>query len=147
MADLDRKDIINQIELDIKTKLNSSRGYNSDLVEFRVGVFDPTEFTMLPSAGMWLLEDIVEDDLMDNGIFRRLNLIIYAYVENDGYDTYESMYDLIADFEKFLYSDDFTFKSNTILGNVVITYGGATKQIGMFVLNFSILYTQPGLSS
>lgn len=147
MAGTNRKTIVDRIKVDVDDKLKSSRGYNSDLVDFRVGVFDPTEFTMFPSAGLWMLEDIVEDDLMDNEVFRRLNLIIYAYVESDGYDTYTNMYNLITDFEQFLYSDDFTYKKNTILGNVVVTYGGTNEQIGMFVLNFSILYAQSGLSS
>ena len=147
MPPLDRKTIIERIKIDVDDKLKSSSGYNSDLVDFRIGVFDSDEFTMLPSAGLWMLEDVTEQDLMDDSIFRKLNLIIYAYVDSDGYDTYTNMYNLIADFEAFLYSDDFTYKKNTMLGNVVVTYGGTNEQIGMFVLNFSILYAQDGLSS
>lgn len=147
MESTNRKTIIEQIKIDVDNKLNSGEGYQSDLMGFRVGVFDATEFDLLPSAGLWLLEDLLEEDLMDETTFRRLNLIIYAYVDSDGLDSYTSMYNLIDDFEKFLYSSDSTYYENTFLGNVVITYGGTNEQIGMFVLNFSILYTQSGLSS
>jgi len=143
----DRIDIIEQIKTDIDDKISSERGYNTDLTETRIGIFDPNEFTMLPAAGIWIKEDIVEDDLMDDETFRRLNLVLYAYVESDGYDQYTDMYNLITDFEKFLYSTDFTYQKNTILGDLTLTYGGATEQVGYFILNFSILYAQSGLSS
>jgi len=142
-----RKAIVEQLQNDIRDSVKSSRGYNTDPVDVRVGVFDSQEFTMLPSMGIWVLEDIIEDDLMDNAMFRRLNMIAYAYVDSDGLDNYSKMYDFIADLEKFFYNDDNTYKENTYLGNVVITYGGTTEQLGLFVLNFSILYSQSGLES
>jgi hypothetical protein len=147
MLTTDRKTIMNQLQVDISQKLNPANGYKTALMDIRVGVFDATEFTTLPSAGLWMLDDLIEDDLMDTGILRRLNLIIYAYIESDGYSGYDATYDLIDDFEKFLYSSDCSYYQNVNLGNVNITYGGTNNQIGMFVVNFSILYIQRGLSS
>jgi len=142
-----RLELINDLQSDMVTKLIVGPRYSTKIYEVRVGVFDPEEYSMLPSIGLWITEDEIEDDLMDNSLFRRLNLICYGYCNAEDIDTYENFYNFIADVEKFLYSSDNRQYKNTYLGNTVITYGGASEQIGLFVTNFSILYSQSGLES
>lgn len=139
-----RLEIVTDLEADIKSNLIKPNG---DIWEVRVGIFDPDEFTSLPSIGIWIIEDEIEEDLMDNVTFRRLNMILYGYVDADSMDDYTSFYNLIEDAEQFLYSSRNRRYENTYLGNVEITYGGATEQAAMFVLNYSILYSQTGLES
>jgi len=139
-----RLTIVNELFADLNAALS---GFVVSVHDTRVGVFDPEEMAMLPALGLWTTEDTVEDDLMDDTVFRRLVFILYGYVDANAMDNYTKFYNLINDCEHFLYSTSNRRYENTYLGNVVITYGGATEQTGMFVLNFSILYSQSGLES
>ena len=141
-----RLEIINNLYQDLSTMI-SNDSFTNKVYDSRIGIFDPEEFRALPSLGLWILDDTIEDDLMDNDIFRRLNLILYGYVNAEQTDTYQKFYTLIKDLEVFLYSTNNRYYENTFLGNVDVTYGGATEQTAMFVLNFSILYSQTGLES
>ena len=142
-----RKTIIDQIKTDVENTVKSANGYNSDTVEVRIGVYDPSEFTQLPSIGFWIVEDEIIDDMMDDSILRKLNMICYMYADSDGYNSYEVLYKLFDDIEKFLYSTDWTYNSGTQLGRLIISYGGVDEQIGMGVLNFQVTYEQTGFAS
>ena len=142
-----RLEIVDELIADLENNLTTGNGFTTKIYEMRVGVFDPDDFTSLPSIGIWITEDDVDDDLMDDSIFRRLNMILYGYVDANEMNNYTKFYRLIEDVEKFLYSIYNRRYENTFLGKLVITYGGATEQTGMFVLNFSILYSQSGLES
>lgn len=142
-----RKDIIEQLKQDFEDNVKSANNYNSDPATIVIGVLDPQEFVQLPGVGFWIIEDVVDDDIMDNDILRTLNMIAYCYVDSDGYNVYDDLYNLIGDIEKFLYSSDFTYSSKTLLGNVLVSYGGTNEQVGTAVLNFSITYEQTGLTS
>lgn len=141
-----RQEIINNLYTDLSTMIDNN-SFTGRVYDSRIGIFDPNEFSALPALGVWIIDDVVEDDLMSDDVFRRLNLIIYGYVNAESMDTYQNFYTLIDDVEKFLYSTNSRYYQNTYLGNVDITYGGSTEQTAMFVLNFSILYSQTGLES
>jgi len=141
-----RQDIMTQLAADLNSNFTVANGY-SKVYEFRVGVYDPDQFPSLPSVGLWMDIDTAEEDLMDDAIFRRLNLILYGHVDSDLMNQYVKFYTLISDLEQFLYSTDSTYQKNTILGDVSIIYGGATSQTAMFRINFAILYSQDGLES
>jgi len=142
-----RRTIIEQIKKDVEDNVSSANGYNSDIVNVRIGVYDPSEFTQLPSIGFLIIEDEIIDDMMDDSILRKLNMICYMYADSDGYDSYLVLYNLFDDIEKFLYSTDWTFNSGTQLGRLIISYGGVETQVGMGVLNFQITYEQTNFSS
>ena len=140
-----RQDILTQLVADLNA--NFKEPTYSKVYEVRVGVYDPSEFPSLPSIGVWITDDRAEEDLMDNSVFRRLEMVVYGHVNADQIENYTSFYQLISDIEKFLYSTDSSYYKNTILGDVSIDYGGSTEQTGMFVVNFSILYSQSDLGS
>ena len=133
----------------LATDLNNSFNINTTpkVYDVRVGVIDPGEFRSLPSIGVWITDDRAEEDLMDNTIFRRLNMLIYGHVGADMIKDYTSFYSLISSIEGFLYSTSNRVYKNVILGDVEIDYGGATEQTATFVLNFQVLYSQSGLTS
>ena len=140
-----RQTIITQIADDLKDKFKPST--YTKVFDIRVGVYDPSEFPSLPAIGVWITDDTAEEDLMDNTVFRRLEMVIYGHVNADMVEEYTSFYTLISDIEQFLYSTDNSYYKNTILGDVSIDYGGATQETAMFVVNFSILYSQSDLES
>ena len=142
-----RKDIIEQLKTDTDNNVSVAEGYNTNIAEVRIGVYDPTEFITLPSIGYWVIEDEIIDDMMDDNVLRKLNMICYFYADSDGYDSYTTLYNLFEDIEKFLYSTDFTYSSGTQLGRLIISYGGVNEQVGMGVLNFQITYEQTGFAS
>ena len=142
-----RYEIITNLFADLNNNLKVSNGYATKIYDTRFGVFDPNEFSALPAAGLWVIDDVLENDIMDESTFRRLNMICYGYDNATETDLYTSFYQFIADIEKFLYSTDNRYYKNVLLGDVDITYGGASQQIGLFVVNFSILYSQSGLES
>jgi len=141
-----RQTILTQLAADLNNNFTVANGYTK-IYETRVGVYNPDEFPSLPSIGVWINEDRAEEDLMDNSVFRRLEMVLYGHVDSDMMETYVTFYTLISDLEQFLYSTDSSYYKNTILGDVSIDYGGATEQTAMFVINFSILYSQAGLES
>ena len=141
-----RQSIVNSLMTDLNANFTVANGY-SKVYEIRFGVFDPSELPSLPSFGLWLMKDSVMDDLMDNDVFRRAQFVLYGYADSDTVNNYESFYKLISDCEKFLYSTDNTLYKNVLLGDVEITYGGATDYVGLFTVEFSILYSQTGLES
>ena len=135
-----------QLKEDLTDNFTTSNGFTK-VYEIRVGVYDPDQLSALPSIGLWMDDDTVEEDLMDNTIFRKLNLFIYGHVDADMIDDYQTFYKLISDVETFLYSTYSTFYRNTVLGDVLVRYNGATDETGMFKVNFSVLYSQAGLGS
>lgn len=140
-----RQSILTNLAADLNTSFSIST--TPKVYSVRVGVYDPSEFSSLPSIGVWITDDRAEEDLMDNVIFRRLNMIIYGHVGADMIKDYTSFYTLISSIEDFLYSTSNRVYKNVILGDVEIDYGGASEQTATFVLNFSILYSQSGLES
>jgi len=142
-----RQNIIDTLMSDLTTNFTVANGY-SKVYEIRFGVFDPSELPSLPSIGLWMIKDPVIDDLMDDDIIRKPEFVVYGYVTSDMIDQYTSFYTLISDLERFLYSPDHSsLYKNTMLGDIEITYGGVTDHIGLFTINFSILYSQSGLGS
>jgi len=140
-----RQSILTNLATDLAASFNINS--TPKVYEVRVGVYNPSEFPSLPSIGAWITDDRAEEDLMDNVVFRQLNMVIYGHVDADMMKTYTSFYNLISSIEDFLYSTSNRVYKNVILGDVEIDYGGATEQTATFVLNFQILYSQSGLES
>ncbi len=141
-----RLSIIEQLISDLRTHLKPP-AYQTKIYKARVGVYDPEEFTSLPAIGIWVLDDNPEDDLMDDAIFREMNMLIYGHMDANDMDSYTNFYKLIEDIEAFLYSTDNSIYQNTTIGKLTIDYGGASEQVATFVYNFSIKYSQTGLES
>jgi hypothetical protein len=142
-----RQSIVNTLMTDLNANFTVANGFTK-VHEIRFGVFDPSELPSLPSIGLWLMKDSVMDDLMDDDVYRKADFVIYGYADADMVSQYETFYTLISDCEKFLYSPSYnSIYKNVLLGNVEITYGGASDYIGLFTVEFSILYSQTGLES
>ncbi len=143
-----RLTLIDQMANDLRTTLTvTNPAYQTKIWEVRVGVYDPEEFSSLPSIGIWMLDDDPIDDFMDDTIFRDMSMVVYGHVDAEAMNSYINFYKLIEDIENFLYNTDNTVYQNTILGKLVTDYGGASEQMATFVYNFSLRYSQSGLES
>jgi len=138
----ERSVIIKQLETDMVDSIKSSRGYNSDLVEVKLGIVSFDYFAQRPSVGYWMFMDTKDDEYLDNDRHRMLNFIIYGYADTDGLDGYDPIYELADDVEKFLMSTDWTYTQDSLLGDIVVTVGGTDNQRCMFDLVFQVQYVQ-----
>lgn len=137
-----RKDIVVQLRDDIKKIKKAGKVYKQDVMDVRIGILNPDKFKTLPAIGLLGYDDVVEEELMDDDMLRKLRFIAYGYIGVNDYDDYESLYDFTLDFEKFLNSTDNTYKKETHLLNTTIKYGGIKEMIGYFVIFFDIDYYQ-----
>lgn len=137
-----RKTILDNLKDDFKNNLTLINGYNNEPAEVVLAIRDPNEFTLLPSLGIWMLTDVVTDDLMDASLMRDMGCMVYGYADSDGYGGYDNLYTFIHDIETFLYSTDNRSADDTRLLDNTIVAGGSSDSIGMFVINFSITYEQ-----
>jgi len=137
-----RKDIITTLKDDLM-KISVTNGYSTDLVDARVGIVNADKFTTRPAIGLWSLEDEVLEQLLDDKVLRRLNMILYGYIDvTEAYDDYEPLYDFVRDTEKFLYSIDNTYNDDTLILNTKTNYGGLNTPVGIFMILFNIDYYQ-----
>jgi len=138
----ERSVIIKQLGSDMRDSVKSSRGYESDLVEVKLGIQSFDYFAMRPAIGYWMFMDTKDEEYLDDNRYRMLNFIIYGYTDTDGLDEFDSIYQLADDVEKFLMSDDWTYTHSSLLGDITVTVGGTDNQRCMFDLVVQVQYVQ-----
>ena len=139
-----RNDILTALKNDIEDYIKSSRSpYKSDVAEVKRGWhkretivnFPCVCFTLDPSAS-----DIVEEELFDSQI-RMLIIYLYTYTDTDGYGDHSNIHQLIHDIEYFL-NNDFSYKDNTYIKDIVIVEGGITEPNSSGDMYINIRYEQ-----
>jgi hypothetical protein len=138
----ERSVIINQFKTDMVDSIKSSRGYDSDLSEVKLGIVSFDYFAQRPAIGYWMFMDTKDDEYLDDDRHRMLNFIIYGYADTDGLDDFNPIYKLADDIEKFLMSTDWTYTEDSLLGDIVVTVGGIDNQRCMFDLVMQVQYVQ-----
>lgn len=139
---MDRNTIIKQLKTDIEDSIKCSRGYDTDPVEVKLGVVNFDQFAQRPAIGYWMFSDTKDEEYLDDNRYRILNFIIYGYSESDGLGNFDSIYELANDVEKFLYSTDWTYTDDTLIGDIVVTVGGVDNERCMFDLVIQVQYIQ-----
>ena len=138
----ERSVIINQLKTDMVESIKSSRGYEQDPTEVKLGIQSFDYFAQRPAIGYWMFSDTKDDEYLDEDRHRMLNFIVYGYADTDGLDGFDSIYQLADDVEKFLMSTDWTYTQDTLLGDIVVSVGGIDNQRCMFDLVFQVQYVQ-----
>ena len=138
----ERNTIIKQLGTDMREKISPALGYDTAVMEVKLGIVSFDYFSQRPSIGYWMFMDTKDDEYLDDNRFRTLNFIIYGYTDTDGLDDFDSIYNFANDVEKFLYSTDWTYTDNTLLGDIVVTVGGTDNQRCMFDLTIQVKYCQ-----
>jgi len=138
----DRNTIIKKLGDDIREKISSVNGYDSDLSEVKLGIVSFDYFAQRPAIGYWMFMDTKDDEYLDDNRHRILNFIIYGYTDTDGLDGFDSIYNLANDIEKFLMSTDWTYTDCTLLGDIVVSVGGTDNQRCLFDLVIQVEYVQ-----
>jgi len=137
-----RNTIIKQFGTDVIDSIKSSRGYDTDPVEVKLGIYSFDYFAQRPSIGYWMFMDTKDDEYLDDDRHRMLNFIVYGYAETDGLDDFDQIYELANDVETFLMSTDWTYTQDSLLGDIVVTVGGVDNQRCMFDLTIQVQYVQ-----
>jgi hypothetical protein len=132
-----RKVILETLKSELKEKIISSNNYNSDLAEVRWGVSVFEEFTSKPAISFWCFNDTSAGQFADRDD-RELNIYIYGFADTDGY-TSDAIHDLLDDVLYFL-QNDFSFKEDVYVGNVVVYEGGVSDPALVFELTIKIKY-------
>jgi len=138
----DRNTIIKQFGIDLVDSVKSSRDYETDPAEVKLGIVSFDYFNQRPAIGYWMFMDTKDDEYLDDNRHRMLNFIVYGYANTDGLDDFDPIYELADDVEKFLMSSDWTYTDDTLLGDIVVTVGGIDNQRSMFDLVFQVQYVQ-----
>ena len=138
----DRNTIIKKFGDDMRDHIKSINGYESDLVEVKLGIVSFDYFAQRPAVGYWMFTDTKDDEYLDDNRHRMLNFIIYGYTDTDGLDDFDPIYNLANDVEKFLMSTDWTYTDCSLLGDIVISVGGTDNQRSMFDLLMQVEYVQ-----
>lgn len=137
-----RKDIIIQFKTDLDEKFSIANGYNTDAVEVRLGIVSFDQFAQRPALGYWMYLDEKDEELYDTQRLRWLNFYIYGYTDDENMTNYERIYDFADDLEDFLYSSDWTYTDQTLLGDLIVTIGGVEEGRAMFDLIMRVAYYQ-----
>lgn len=138
----ERTTITKKLKEDIETNFSIANGYNTDLREVVLGIVSFDQFSQRPSLGYWMWSDEKDTENYDETRLRWLNFYIYAYTDDEDTTDYENIYNLADDIEDFLMSDDWTYTTSTILGDVVIVIGGIEKGRAMAEVNIKVAYYQ-----
>ncbi len=138
----ERSVIIKQFATDVIANIKSSRGYETDPIEAKLGILSFDYFVQRPAIGYWMFMDTKDDEYLDDDRHRMLNFVIYGYADTNGLDDFDPIYELANDVEKFLYSTDWTYNQDTLLGDIVVTVGGTDNQRCMFDLVMQVQYVQ-----
>jgi hypothetical protein len=135
-----RKTILNQLKEDLG-KIQSSRGYLTDPVEIAHGITSFDFFNQRPAISFVMIADEVTDEYYDDNRFREMSVYIYCFADVE-LNNYNPIYDLAEDIETFLYSNDWSYTDNTLLGDVIITPGGTDNMRAMCDTIVQVKYCQ-----
>lgn len=136
-----RKDIIQQLKLDFE-KMTVANEYSTEVGEVKIGIFDPSKFTIKPGIGITIYEDEVIEQLFGLQVQRNLKGLVYGYIDTNDFEEYKEILDFTKDAEKLLYSEHNTYHDDTLLTMTKINFGGIENQTGYFIIFFDINYLQ-----
>jgi len=137
-----RKTIIDQLKTDLQEHLNVASGYNTNLVEARIGIYLWDDFKLKPSMNIWGYQDEIEEYLMGRAKIRLLSLYLYCYANTDGLTDTSQIYNFCEDVENFLESEHFTYNADVIIGSSVIYTGGSQDKASVGQIEVQIRYKQ-----
>jgi len=137
-----RKDIIKQFKTDVESKLTLANGYNTSLVEVRLGICSFDQFAQRPALGYWMFLDEKDTENYGTTRLRWLNFYIYFYTDDENMTDYEKIYDLADDIETFIMSSHWTHTDATLLGDLIVTVGGVEEGRAMGDLVIKVGYYQ-----
>jgi len=133
--------ILEQLKTDLEEKLNSINGYDTDVLEVKVGDFIWEDMKVRPSIS--ILADVgeVEEKLLGNTYIRNTHILVNMYMNNaPGMKEFEDIYKFRDDVESFLFrSTDWTYQEDSVLVSPSLIYIGGTSdpvkqaQIRLFV--------------
>jgi hypothetical protein len=124
-----RLDISNQIETDLKDKVQSSRGYNFTPSEIKRGLHRFNDFSLKPAVGFSLINDIPEG----SGEARKLTYVFYGYTDTSDWANSDDIYKLLADIEDFILSEeDNTFFKCAYIQEINVVEGGISQPLNSF---------------
>jgi len=135
-----RKTILNTLQDDL-SKIKTSRGYLTDPTEIFQGVTGFDNIVQRPTISFVMLADEVTDEYYDDNRLRQMTIYIYGYADVE-LNNYNPVYDLAEDVETFLYSTDWSFTDNTLLGDIIITPGGSDNMRAMCEAIIVVKYCQ-----
>ena len=136
-----RKTILNQLKKDLQDNLHSSKGYNTDPVEIIEGIVSFYSVLQRPTVAYFMFSDNIIEEHLDNERERELNLLVYGYADVSLGD-FDPIYDLADDIESFLYSTDWSYTDQSMLGTMNVIVGGIENDQAMCDLTIKIRYTQ-----
>lgn len=134
----ERNTILQTLESEIKAKINSSNGYNTDLMEVRRGIAVFEEFAAKPALTFWCESDTTEEGQFGGVDRRELTILFYGFCDTDGYNV-DAIHNLLDDILYFL-QNDYSYKDDVYVGNASIYEGGATDPALVFELSIKIKY-------
>lgn len=137
-----RKEILHKLKEDIDTKLSVANGYQTDIVEVKLGVCSFNQFAQRPALGYWCYLDEKDEENYDSTRLRWLHILIYGYTDDDFQSGYENIYNFAEDTEAFLYSEDWSCSDATLLGNLILKPGETDQGRAMFELDIRVGYYQ-----
>lgn len=135
-----RNDILNQLKEDLKNTITVANGYKMDVVDVRRGIFLPEDIPDRPVIAFWCYGDNVIEHLMNRRQLRVLLVYVYFYERMDGAGGVDSIHELGDAVETFLFSDDWTYKSSTLVGDMTIYEGGVQDPESIGELELEIKY-------
>jgi hypothetical protein len=135
-----RKAILNQLKVDL-SKIQSGRGYFTDPVEIVHGIMGFDDFVQRPAISFVMIGDEKDQEYYDDNRLRNMSVYLYGFADVQ-LNNYDPIYDLAEDMETFLYSTDWTYTDNTLLGDVVITPGGTDNMRALCDTIIMIKYCQ-----
>jgi len=132
-----RKTILSTLKEELAQKITSANNYNSDVAEVRWGVCVFEELVSKPAIAFWCHNDSTVGQFADRDD-RELNIYVYGFADTDGYNT-DAIHDLLDDVLYFL-NNDFTYKEDVYIGDVVVYEGGVSDPALVFELQIKIKY-------
>jgi hypothetical protein len=135
-----RKEILTQLKEDL-SKIQSSRGYLTDPTEIAHGITSFDFFNQRPAISFVMIADEKDEEYYDDNRLRNMSVYLYAFADIS-LNNYDPIYDLAEDIETFLYSQDWSYTDQTLLGDVIITPGGVDNMRCMADTIIVIKYCQ-----
>lgn len=147
---MDRQTILDTLKTDLKEKLNVANDYKSEPIDIIEGVAGFNNIVQRPIIGYTMVSDIINNEYMgdedasfdsDNERERILTIVLFGQ-EDVSYKSYDPLYNLIHDVEKFIISTDWTYHKTTMLGDVGFWIGEIDFNQAYFTVEIQVYYTQ-----
>ena len=139
----DRNTVLNQLKDDIEKYVKPSVSpYKTSIAEVKRGIYKFDTIVNKPCVCFSMEDDKVEHEMFDSAgsnQVRFLNIYLYGYLDNDEMNKYDNIHQLVTDMEYFL-DNNFTYSSNTYIGDVGVIEGGASAPVSFFDMTVMVVY-------